>query len=112
MAVFLVLATFKDKYASQKEGEGQGTPEIKHHTFQEIPHIPYSLERNSLMMMMMMMMKIFRMWSLAIHRETEKTAGIAVFRLILCPIEENLQNWRPNSSPIFIDAVKYVEVST
>ena len=27
MAVFLILATFEDKYASQKEGKGKWTPE-------------------------------------------------------------------------------------
>ena len=68
-----------------------------------------------MMMMMMMMMRVFRMWSLAIHRAYREVlilifaggihdiVGIAVLRFI-CPTEENLQ---PNFIPIFIDPVKY-----
>ena len=56
----------------KKKGKGKG-PLKKTQTSEipEIPHLPISLlEKNSLMMMMMIMMmkRIFRMWSLAIHR--------------------------------------------
>ena len=59
----------------KKKGKGKG-PLKKTQTSEipEIPHLPISLlERNSMMMMMMMMMimmmkRVFRMWSLAIHR--------------------------------------------
>ena len=47
MAVFLILATFKNKYASQKEGEGQGTPEQTSYIPRDTPHPLLSREEQS-----------------------------------------------------------------
>ena len=68
----------------KKKGDGKGplkkkqTSEVQ--KFPEIPHLLYSLERNSLMMMMMMMMmkRIFGMWSLAIHRAYREDSDLSL----------------------------------
>ena len=58
------------------KGKGNGSlKKPKHEEFPEIHHLPYSLESNSLMMMMM---RVFRMWSLAIHRAYREESDLSL----------------------------------